>query len=406
MIEIQTLLVPTDRSETAADALTLGEALARRHGATLHEFHVEIVPPSGRFERSADLVAETIGENRVERTRQSPAPAAAIVAYAAEISADVIVMGTHGRGGWDRAILGSTTDYVLRRAPCPVLTVGPHAEPFARGPVLAAVAFGDDEANVIEAAAGFAHAAGVRLVALHVVEPVVLPAPYAMEFAPMSLDTLVLDARDALNKRLRERVTLPVASEAVVRSGAAEPEVLALAEEIGAGLIVQGTHGRGSIGRALLGSVADGVVRRAPCPVLTIRQGVRPLAVTDRDALTRAEPLAHENWARTLEGLSLYSETAPWAVTVGIVGQDASGTILDGVRLRGLAYDPHDDAIDVMTSGGDHRIARPLAVRLAGGGGSEPFALEVVRRDGARERIEAEPTERPGMSRASCSLGA
>ena len=395
MIELKTILIPTDRSDMAADALVMGEALAKRHGATLHEFHVEIVPPSGRFERATDLVAETLGEKRVERTRQSPAPAAAIVAYAAEISADVIVMGTHGRGGWDRAILGSTTDYVLRRAPCPVLTIGPRAEPFAQGPVLAAVSFGEDAANVIEAAAGFAHAAGARLVVLHVVEPVVLPAPYSMEFAPMSMDTLVIDAREALSERLRERVSLPVASEAIVRAGAAEPEVLALAEEIGAGLIVQGSHGRGSIGRALLGSVADGVVRRAPCPVLTIRQGVRPLTVTDRDALTQTEPLAHENWARTLEGLSLYPEDAPWTVTVGVVGQDVSGTILDGVRLHGLAYDPHDDAIDVMTSGGDHRITRPLAVRLAGGGGSEPFALEVVRRDGARERIEAEPASVP-----------
>jgi nucleotide-binding universal stress UspA family protein len=395
MIEIQTLLALTDFSDPAADALVLAESLAERHDSTLHQLHIEIIPSGGKFVRHADVVRQSGDGRRTERTRQAPFAGAAIVAYAAEISADLLVMGTHGRGGWDRIVLGSTAEYVLRRSPCPVLTVGPGAEALASGPVIAAVAFGDDEANVIETAAGFAHALGTRLVVFHAVEPVILPAPYAVEIGSIGLDKLVDDAREALAVRLRERVTLPVAAEAIVRAGAPEPELLDLIQETGASLVVQGTHGRSGIARAFLGSVAESVVRRAPVPVLTVPMGSRPLVVSDRDTLTRSEPLVRESWGATLEGLSLYAETAPWGVTVSVVGQDASGTILSGARLRGLSYDPQNDAIDVMTDGADHRILRPLAIRLAGNGGRDPFALEVVRRDGARERIEAEPLAVP-----------
>ncbi|MEL6614158.1 MAG: universal stress protein, partial [Bacteroidota bacterium] len=248
---------------------------------------------------------------------------------------------------------------------------------------------------VIETAAGLAHHAGAPLIAFHAVEPLILPAPYAVEMGSLGTDNLIADATDALDERLRERVTLPLATESVVREGSALVEILDLAHARSAGLIVQGSHGRTGIGRALLGSVAEAVAKRARCPVLTLRRGARPLAVTDRDALTSAAPLAREHWAAELEGLSFYAEDAPWAVSVGVVGLDARGQVLSGVRLRGLAYDSHDDAIDVLAEGCDHRIARPLAVRIAGGENGAPFTVEVVRRDGARERIAAEPLAVP-----------
>ncbi len=400
MIEIQTILVPTDRSDIAGAALALGKTLAARHGAALHEVYVEIVPPAGRFGRSPNVVRETPGKHHTAHTRQATSAGAAIVTVGAEISADLIVMGTHGRGGWDRLVLGSTAEYVLRRAPCPVLTVGPEASG-ARGPVIAAVAFGADEANVIETAAGFAHAMGARLVVFHAVEPLFVPAPYALEFAPMDVDTLVVNAREALDTRVRERVTLPLATEVLVRAGSPEAEVLSLARETGASLVVQGTHGRSGLGKVFFGSVAEALVRQAPAPVLTLPIGARPLAVTDRDALTRAEPLAAESWGSALEDLSRRAEAKPWAVTVGVVGQDARGTILDGARLHGLAYDPHDDAIDVMADGLDHRIVRPLAVRLVSGGDGEPFALESrpPRRRARAHRGRA--SGGPGVNRAS-----
>ncbi|MEM1054824.1 MAG: universal stress protein [Bacteroidota bacterium] len=395
MIEIRTLLALTDYSEPAADALVLAEILADRHDAALHQLHVEIVPSGGSFERHADVVHRSEDGTRTERTRQAPFAGAAIVAYAAEVSADLLVMGTHGRGGWDRLVLGSTAEYVLRRSPCPVLTLGPKAKPLASGPVIASVAFGDDEENVIETAAGMAHAMGTRLIVFHAVEPLVLPAPYAVELGSIGLDRLMADATESLETRVAERVTLPLAMETAIRSGSPEPELLALIQETGASLVVQGTHRRSGLARAVLGSVAESIVRRAPVAVLTVPMGSRPLAISDRDSLTRSEPLARENWSATLDGLSLYAETAPWSVTVTVVGQDASGTILDGARLRGLSYDPHGDALDVLAEGADHRILRPLAIRVSSTGGRDPFALEVIRRDGARERIEAAPLPLP-----------
>ena len=73
----------------------------------------------------------------VQVRRRFPMPADAILAYAEEIGADLLVMGTHGRTGIDRLSLGSTVESVLRRAPCPVLTVSPRAAGAAVGPVLA-----------------------------------------------------------------------------------------------------------------------------------------------------------------------------------------------------------------------------------------------------------------------------
>lgn len=393
MIEIRTLVAPSDGSETSAASLAVAEAMAERHGADLHVLHVEIVSPSGHGALAPDTVTadDLGGRKRLDVTRRAPSPGAAIVEYAAEVSADAIVMGTHGRSGWDRVVLGSTAEYVLRRAPCSVLTVGPQAAPFAQGPVLASVEFGDAEAGVIETAAGLAHHAGTRLIAFHAVEPLILPAPYAVEMGALGTDTLINDAKEALDERLETRISLPLARESVIRSGSAMVEILDLARERGAGLIVQGSHGRTGIGRALLGSVAEAVAKRATCPVLTLRRGARPLAVTDRDALTNADPVPRENWSAELEGLSFYAEDAPWAVSVGVVGLDARGAVLNHARLRGLAYDPHDDAIDVLAEGCDHRIARPLAVRIEGGDGGSPFTVEVVRRDGARERISGEP---------------
>ncbi|MEL6614157.1 MAG: universal stress protein, partial [Bacteroidota bacterium] len=136
MIEIRTLVAPSDGSETSASALSVAEAMAERHGADLHVLHVEIVPPSGPRASTPDaIVADDLGgRRRLDVTRHAPSPGAAIVEYAAEVGADALVMGTHGRSGWDRVVLGSTAEFVLRRSPCSVLTVGPQAAPFAQGP--------------------------------------------------------------------------------------------------------------------------------------------------------------------------------------------------------------------------------------------------------------------------------
>lgn len=286
MIHLQTVLHPTDGSDAAAPARVLAQDLAAHYDADLHLLHVDVTPTSNaEATDTVDVTPLDDGRRMIEVTQHLPSVGDAIAQYAADTKADVIVMGTHGRSGLDRAVMGSTAEYVLRRAPCPVLTVGPKASPEKIGPVLCALELADADGGVLETAAGLAMALDQRLVVVHAVEPIVLPAPYSVEIGAMGMDELVAAAREHVAERLAPLAALGVEAETVVDAGMALPEILDCAERVGAGLIVQGSHGRKGLGRVLLGSVAEAVARKAPCPVLTVRRGARPLAASLREAV-------------------------------------------------------------------------------------------------------------------------
>jgi nucleotide-binding universal stress UspA family protein len=139
MLPIRTILHPTDFSEHSAFAFQVACALARDYGARVVVAHAIALQMYGSLETGpliADpLVVEAELRERLETVRP-PDPsvaverrlckgdaAAEIVALAADINADLIVMGTHGRKGVGRLLLGSVAESVLRRAPCPVVTV-------------------------------------------------------------------------------------------------------------------------------------------------------------------------------------------------------------------------------------------------------------------------------------------
>lgn len=145
MIEIKTILVPTDFSPPSVKALAYGKELARLFGSSLHLLHVIEEPFVHGFtmegyiatlpEFSAQLEArarqeltkqldgvERAGLKAVEATRFGN-PLTEIVRYAQEQDVDVIVIGTHGRGRVAQLLLGSVAERVVRTAPCPVLSV-------------------------------------------------------------------------------------------------------------------------------------------------------------------------------------------------------------------------------------------------------------------------------------------
>jgi nucleotide-binding universal stress UspA family protein len=142
MINLKSLLLPTDFSESARHAFTYALSFAREYKAELHLVHVlEVVPmgysgdlfPSAMTEVSKEITgyaeaelgklaeeARAAGVNthiRIERGR----PATEIIRVAAEDEIDMIVIGTHGRGVLSHVLFGSTTERVVRKAPCPVL---------------------------------------------------------------------------------------------------------------------------------------------------------------------------------------------------------------------------------------------------------------------------------------------
>lgn len=140
-------IVPYDFSETADAALAWASDLVRTTGGTLHVIHVVALPtasyellpaalPYPSEKDMADAQAQlfaTLARQGIEasaRVVTAPHVGEAILAFARESNASLIVMGTHGRGGMSRAVLGSASDYVVRHADCPVVAIrAKHAKP-------------------------------------------------------------------------------------------------------------------------------------------------------------------------------------------------------------------------------------------------------------------------------------
>ena len=139
MIQLNSVLVAYDFGETSQKALVYGQNLTRSFGGRLHVLHVADViattasqfypehpgDPEMRAEALAlkHLRALVPDDRAALAVRISASPANAIVEYARSINADVIVVGTHGRDGVSRLLMGSVAEHVVRHAPCPVLVV-------------------------------------------------------------------------------------------------------------------------------------------------------------------------------------------------------------------------------------------------------------------------------------------
>lgn len=154
MIKLKRVLVPTDFSDSARHAFTYGVSFAKEYGAELHLLHVVEnitvgyasdlfpVPMAEVFQEISGYAKAELGKLGEEaRGRGVTAhehviqgkPSSEIVRFAAENAVDMIVLGTHGKGMLDQALFGSTTERVVRRAPCPVLTVRTAEHEFVDG---------------------------------------------------------------------------------------------------------------------------------------------------------------------------------------------------------------------------------------------------------------------------------
>jgi universal stress protein A len=138
MAPLHTILHPTDFSERSEAALHLACALARDYVARLVVLHVATQPPlvygEGMLPPDADEYLAYAKEQldqlqvptdnvRAERRLETGDPATEVLRVAKQIKADLIVIGTHGRTGLNRLLMGSTAEQIVRRASCPVLTL-------------------------------------------------------------------------------------------------------------------------------------------------------------------------------------------------------------------------------------------------------------------------------------------
>jgi len=299
MATIARILCPIDFSDSSRRALDYAVTLGRWYGAAVTALHVHhrsqpaaaplpslvpvepIPPPPADLDTVRRHVAAFIPHQRHKPVAIDPQaaegdPAREIVA-AAE-SADLIVMGTHGRSGIERFVLGSVTEAVLRKAPCSVLTIPLTARDAGSIPVvfrriIAAVDFSDVSIDALRHAASLALEVDAHLTVMHVIE---VPEHLALWIDRVDGISHVRAWADAAQAHLRAAVdpetpTYAHVDQRVV-TGRPYREILRIAADEQADLIVMGAHGHGVIERMFVGSTAQHVVRRANCPVLVVRQ--------------------------------------------------------------------------------------------------------------------------------------
>jgi nucleotide-binding universal stress UspA family protein len=200
-------------------------------------------------------------------TLREGTPIHEILDMAERLPADLVVLGTHGRGALERSVIGSVAEAVLGRARCPVVTVPAQAVPASGaempGTVLWATDFSVRATAALPYALSIAAKGGADLIFVHAVEPD--PHSHGRERVGEGERRLrEVAAANQLPGRRRP--------ECIVVSGSASAEILRVARERGAGLVVMGTHGSRTLHSLLLGSTARRVIRDAPCPVLSLRR--------------------------------------------------------------------------------------------------------------------------------------
>ncbi len=277
------ILIPTDFSPHAEAALAHAVEFAKAFGAELHVLNVQVPygptsPLIDKFPDEADakeaLKGLDLGGGRVVRALdRGIAAAPAILTYADDHDVDLVVMGSHGRRGFRRILLGSVTEEVLRAGHWPVLTVHEEKDGEAKAPrylkILAPVDFSSRTAGQLEVATDLAGRFGSVLEIIHVVDPPVVPELY------MPISPLAIDMKKTMERALRRvdevAATVPDDIEVVtdVLVGRSVHEINQRAKD--ADLLVMPTHGYTGFDRMMMGSVTEGVLRRATCPVLALK---------------------------------------------------------------------------------------------------------------------------------------
>jgi nucleotide-binding universal stress UspA family protein len=273
------IVVPVDFSKPSLAGLETAKIVARRMGSSLRLVHVEEVSPSlEALETDGDekpipaLVGE-VGESRRRRVEQLREAAAPFPAERLEIEsisgwpptkvpelghgpdAGLVVMGTHGWAGLERALFGSVAEGVIRRSACPVLAVHDTGRTFAPANVLVPCNLRPYSDEALAYAAAFAAAFGAKVAALIVVE-----------------DGRSLEAAAVGLERHLARTLGPASAEKIdlrIRSGEARAEIL---REAAAGfdLIALSAHRRPYSTDWVLGSTAERVLRHTSLPILTV----------------------------------------------------------------------------------------------------------------------------------------
>ena len=291
MIRIAHVLCPVDFSAISCRALNHATALAQWYDATLTVLNVFPVMPvmdvpplvlDDKLRNELTCALRQFTESvppgvRIElRVEQADSIPEAIREHAATHRVDLLVMGSHGRSGFKRLLLGSVTERVIRHAPCPTMIVPAQAHDIVpEGPVryrtiLCPVDFSEHSIRAVEYAVNLAEESDAELRLLHVL---------TLSTELIELESSFEEVRQMIEtdrvRRLGALIPADAATYCTVhtalRQGAVHREILAAATEHPADLIVMGAQGRGAVDAAIFGSNTARVARAACCPVLVVQ---------------------------------------------------------------------------------------------------------------------------------------
>lgn len=293
MLDINHVLFPTDFSEGAAPAFPQAMHFARWHDATLHIVNVQTsaqpddlettrtfpIPVSTMqawLDRAVEADEEQPSPKEVDiaQTRiNSTSPTEAIVDYVDEQGIDLVVMGTHGRRGFNRVRFGSVTEEVVRRTAAPVLTVPADKEPSAdqtASRVLIPTDFSEASESALRHAKEIACTYGAGVDLLHVVDDPTPPSVYESDPADLSRQEVIEEAEEGLHDLARKVIGV---EHAMVRAVAGDPveRILEYVEQNEVDVLVMATQGRTGLNRLMIGSVAERVLRQSPIPVFLVK---------------------------------------------------------------------------------------------------------------------------------------
>ncbi len=300
MVSINRILCPIDFSDFSLDALRHGVALAKWYSAHLTLFHVYQVSqplPAEGFPGSVPILVDVDPNKLTEEVRRFCAPLLGPFSQSVEIVVragdaakeirneaqrvpfDLLILGTHGRSGFERLFLGSVTEKVLRSTRVPVLTIPPPVrEP--RSPlyktILCALEFSPASIRALEYALSLAKEADARLILLHAIEDLLGDAG-AQTLGHLSVSEyyhqLEQDAVTRLRAVVPDEARVWSHPEERVVKGRAHQEILNAVADEHVDLVVMGVQGKGIVNRLVFGSTTHRVIREAGCPVLTLHGG-------------------------------------------------------------------------------------------------------------------------------------
>ena len=304
-LQPRNILVPIDFSPLSQKAIIYAQGFAEKFGSIVHLVHIvepipvvvgidaaPVPPPISRqdlakFERDLADLAKELPPGLVGRTIVREGWAVVeVISVAKELQIDLIIVPTHGHSGIQRVLFGSNAEGIIRKAPCAVLVVRPAEREFinrsntpekrvtfALKNSLVPVDFSDSSRAALGYAVTLARRFQAKLICLHVIEIIPTAEPEMSIVTEMELiRKSVFEATERTLQEFLKGQSAQIPRENVLTFGSASREIIEIAEDRKADLIVMGTHRKTGGARFLLGGTAERVVRHALCPVLVVRE--------------------------------------------------------------------------------------------------------------------------------------